>query len=168
MVSDKPMDVEVVSAELAPSAREIKLSSPIADTLKFLNLEIAKELATTYQSLDNLAKEAERDIQVALGYEDENEEVKLTLAGGHFRLDIIKTKGKILNDIGKLLAVEEENNLKRQLINVTKINPPPPPPPPPPKDDEYKLFIPSYKEQIVDGKRVIVQDDEVPYREHKI
>ena len=168
MVDEAPMELELVSAELAPSARELPLSSPIADTLRLCGINVAKELCDTYKSLDELGKEAERCIQAALGYEDENEETKLSLAGGVFRLDIIKTKGRVLNDIGKLMAVEEENNLKRQLINVTKINPPPPPPPPPPKDDEYQLYIPSYKETVVDGKRIIVPDDTVEYKKHSI
>jgi hypothetical protein len=130
---------------------------------------VVKELGLLYQSIKTLEAQAEKDIRTALMVGDEENET-LSLAGGVFKLDILKTKGKVLADITKIIQNEDELNFKKQIVNVTKINPPPPPPAIEPPKHERTLVLPVYKEVITaDGKRVaqLVEEDS-QYKEVKL
>lgn len=159
---------EIVEYDLSPKAREIQTTTPARDALAALELNVVKELGLLYKSIQTLETKAEEDIRTALMVGDEENET-LSLAGGVFKLDILKTKGKVLADITKIIQNEDELNLKRQIINITKINPPPPAPPPPPPENKLKFFNPVYTEVVVDGKRVSQKvEGEVQYKEVKL
>jgi hypothetical protein len=160
---------EIVEYDLSPGAREFKTISPARDALQALELNVVKELGLLYKSIQTLETKAEEDIRTALMVGDEENET-LSLAGGVFKLDILKTKGKVLADITKIIQNEDELNFKKQIVNVTKINPPPPPPAIEPPKHERIFVVPVYEEVITaDGRRVVQKvEQDSQYREVKL
>lgn len=160
---------EIVEYDLSPGAREFKAETPARDALRALELNVVKELGLLYQSIKTLEVKAEEDIRTALMVGDEENET-LSLAGGVFKLDILKTKGKVLADITKIIQNEDELNFKKQIVNVTKINPPPPPPAAEPPKSERTFVLPVYRETTsADGKRVVhLVEEDSQYKEIKL